>query len=368
MFQLHIDPKADVSTGSIPVSWCVDRALLAELNEQNVLDPQVVIITAPQHDYDRNKENRTIVPLKDLMAYVSFKYPGVNTIRAFVSLRTKRDTKTTYLSKTGSYSTWILDTDGVFFWMLTSDSLEGTHDPKYPSAVLLVDIPKACFASEPAAWEKAWVNVMWKQRATDQCDFRSRRMFAYTIQPIIFFFRQLFVLVPMLIAALIGARDFSFRYLLHPIDTNLTDIWEICQGGTIFIRKVKEDEYNYDQREKMSGVDNVWWFVRKCWTFPFMPAILIPLVLLYHFHVLWYVLGFLVCMVAVIAIIGFFASGTYVEFFDWITEPRRAWYNDKREADIIASQDERTMSALPRKTIRLRFSNFKSKVCRPFSG
>lgn len=380
MLELHVDPNADISTGAIPISWCVDRDLLNQLKAINILDPQVVIITSPKDNYFSFKETRIVVPLKDLMAYVSFKTPGENNIRAFISIMPKRIAKTSYLAKgiRGGYDTNVLDHDGVDFWCGTGNGRDGDdyHRFKYGSNTVVVDVPKECFAPPPPAWEVLWVNWLMSDKVVDQCDYRRRRLFAYSVQPIILLLRQLWLLPTILVAALIGARDFSLRYLLHPLTTELCSEslgYDICGGGTIFLRETKEDDMPDDEFRKLNVKRLVWAFIKKVWTLPFMPVILIPILLLAHFHKLLWVGSICGGVIGVVLIIAFFATGAFTDAInaltDWLTTSKQAWYTNEEQANqVVCTGAPITLKSLKHRTLRLRFQEVKSKVCKPFAG
>lgn len=114
MFSLKIS-DLDVSGGTVPVSWCLDMETINRLQTYGAIDPQVVIVVAPEGDkYSIKKEYRKVVPLKDLMAYIEFRSVGPNRIWAFIdSLRDHKMAKNRWLYKEGGeYGSSILTYDG----------------------------------------------------------------------------------------------------------------------------------------------------------------------------------------------------------------------------------------------------------------
>lgn len=106
-----------------------------------------------------------------------------------------------------------------------------------------------------------------------------------------------------------------------------------------------------------------------------MPAILIPLVLFFTFGKAVIVSG----VIALVLVVGlgtlFVATGGVRAALDWMKgdEPDALWYMDQEELEMLTCNPDRkayTFSNLPnkKKTLGLRFSNLKSKVCRPFSA
>src|SRR6185295_9161179 len=197
MIEIFIS-DTDATSGSVPITWCVSPETLKLLAEQEVRDPQIVICVAPAGEkYAREKEVRKVVALKDLMTYIEFRSSGKNNIWAVVSFRDPKSAKNLYLSKKdGAYDSSMLSYDGTDYsgWLKKTDSqyrdeeaiaqaeLEKTHMLSTP---VTVNVPVECFAKEPSAWEKTWVNHFFRAKSVDQCDFRRRRLFAYLVQPLV---------------------------------------------------------------------------------------------------------------------------------------------------------------------------------------
>jgi hypothetical protein len=136
MFELHI-ADTDVTSGSIPITWCLNKELLERLSELHIEDPQVVISVAPvSSNYNSTMEYRKVVPLKDMLAYVDFHFPGKNKIYAVISGEAKKLAKETYLARRNyGYYEDVLNTSGDDYcsWI-------------YCKAVPLeVEVPEDCF-------------------------------------------------------------------------------------------------------------------------------------------------------------------------------------------------------------------------------
>lgn len=241
MFEIKV-ADADVTSGTIPVSWCLDLETIKKLSDDKVVDPQVVIVVAPEGStYSQEKEYRKVVPLKDLMAYIEFRVPGKNRIWAFIS--SKKDARDAYLGKSSSrYITTILSTDGERWgYMFNLDPSGETRQPDHGS-YLSVDVPEVVFAPEPAQWEKDWVNHFYRNKCVDQCDFRKRRLIAYTGQVLVMLIQLVLRSLLLLVALLIGAKNVSLQPLLHPLQYDMSEAAAVCGGGTIFVRHLPEDD------------------------------------------------------------------------------------------------------------------------------
>ena len=94
----------NVDSGSVPISWCCSKELLDFMLQRKIADPQVLIVVSPEDiDGYHNicKEQRFVVSLKDMAAFVSFRYPGKNRIFASVIFGNKKETKYSYLNGFG---------------------------------------------------------------------------------------------------------------------------------------------------------------------------------------------------------------------------------------------------------------------------
>lgn len=380
MLELHIT-DTNVTGGSIQVSWCLTKEALTRLADHGVKDPYIVFCVAPFGErYSEHKESRMAVPLKDMMAYLGFSCSGQNQIRAWLC-RSKREAHNFLEKSNGEYDFTVLNSDGSDYrnWNLERMCLIGPEwlendnekvnqsdeDRKIDysktslAKAVTVFVPEGCFAPEPAQWEKTWVNHFFRNKCVDQCDFRRRRLFAYTLQPIVMTLNILLRFLMLVFAVLFGSRNLSLKYLFHPLTYGLTDSHEMFVKGTIFVLRTKYTIAN------------------------FLPLIFMPYVLGVLFAL--YKAKILLIFLAAVAIVGlvFFlvASGITGHWgdriADWVrnrfdNDDERFWYTDEAERDLIVCTGQMRpvkLSALParHRTIKLRFYDLKSKVCRPFS-
>lgn len=366
MLELHITDN-DVTGGNVAISWCTDKEMLSELANEQIKDPQLVIIVAPDGDkYSSSKEYRKVVPLSDLMTYIEFRVPGKNKVWAFVSQLSAKAAKNEYLKrKSGDFETDILSHDGEKY---------STRYQEFTAEPLDLYVPDACFAPEPAAWEKVWVNHFFSSEAVDQCHFRKRRIFAYTLQ-LVLMLGTILARIPLyLIALLIGSRNLSHKYLFHPLDYSLSHTVDVMKGGSYFIRPDNDMPTKTVKQELK-------YLAARGWTLPFMPLISIPiaLVLLAGKPFILAIVGIvLVALIAILVAIWFFAEGEAKKLYNridaWLDDRfagKEFAYLDAEEMDLlVCSGKPKNYKSLPakKKTFSLRFSNLKAKVCRPFSA
>lgn len=366
MLELHVT-NPNVDSGSVAVGWCVDKSTLDYLKSQNVKNPMLVLILAPDGDaYNDRKEIRQVVPLKDLVAYLPFKASGKSKIWGFISSCSEKEAKNRYLSRTRlEYVYSILNYNGDAFNSKISWCDETIPGSKLHAEPVSIDIPKEAFAAPPPAWESEWVNHCFSSNPVDQCSYRRRRIFAYTLQPIIKLFDMVARALFLIIGLLIGSRTFTLSPLFHPLSQGIFNdtIDAAFTGGTIFVGQGKSKFLNWIR-------------------LPLMPIISIPLVCIIYalckvhgLPILGMVLCGLICVILLV-LGGKLIATLGARYLDKLAARREsapAWYLDEEEASLVVCRPDQTkpfsFNELPKKhrTLRLRYANFKAKVCRPFS-
>ncbi len=370
-FELHV-AESHVSSGTVSVGWCVPREVLEALDKKGLKNPQVVLIVAPKENYHIRKEYRKVVPLKDLLAYVEFRSAGENRIWGFISDDGAKATKAHLEKRNSEYTNTLLNCEGDGWTGVVRGypSWDDEGNRVYPDTdgrlaePIGVYVPRECFAPEPSDAEKAWVNWLRKGKCVDQCEFRRRRLFAYTLQVPVLLAAVLANTILTLAAFLVGSRRFSLQPLLHPLTYTPLDALYNVGGESVFIRSDKDT------------------WVKRYALLPLMPAILIAfgtlMFFLVKFNALFGLLHALLVLggvaLAAVAVLGLLGLGIYVrDERRKILEAEDAWYLDEEEAALMACSPGKrltTLGDLParKRTLRLRFLDLKSKVCRPFSA
>lgn len=300
-------------------------------------------------------QHRSLVPLEQAVHHVQLHGPGTNRIMvAIVWDGENRSKATCLLEKEGkssrSYNLDVLSADHSEIRTKNVASME--------SASIDVDVNESFFAKEPTKWEKWWVNLMESSKAVDQCEFRKRRLFAYTIQPVVVIFWVLAGLVTALFCGFFG-KKVSFTPIVSSIDKNadFSDIYE--------------DKFGY--------------FFTGPWTFCFRPFMLFVVLLgsLVGIEFLndWQLLAgtfFLVLLLLwlIIGLIGSITKKFQKEKWQREEEERRrkaealeqeiAEYRNRMES-LLCSRVPTKITKPPRVTVRLLFEGVKAKVCRPFA-
>lgn len=355
MLELHIT-DSNVTSGNIAVGWCVDKETLQLLNDEGIKDPVLVLVVAPEGEkYHKSREYRKLVPLKDLVAYVEFRTPGKNNIWGFISQLKKKDATKRYMERDrNEYYEQVLSYYGDEFASRIKSS------PEFTAAPVLVDVPEEVFAAEPSDFEKAWVNHFFPFKAFDQCEFRRRRLFAYTVQPLVITFSMLVRLLPVLVGFLCLKRNLSLKAVLHPLTYTFLEAFDAASGDSILVNKEAES------------------FLGKYWKLVFTPIGLMGLAALIYLATKLHIASFFLSIpIAILALLGGWKLFNFVvgKFIDYQIEKDKlpAWYLDENEQKLIVCSGQKkpySFDQLPsnRRSLRLRFDNLKSKVCRPFSA
>lgn len=390
----------DVVTGAIPVTWCIGKELRDKIQD-DIKDYFVAIITSPLNPGEFIPENkraewRTIVPLKDMVAYLTFLRPGAS--RIFASLVHKNTlsliNRERFLMKS-SDGGWQLD---VLSYYHQDDEKELIVHPKtamglaQAQATCDIDMPKECFAKPPPAWLYSWGNLCFPSEPTDQCAFRRRLLFAFSAQiPLIILAVAvilvvgiglwLFRLLAALFFTLFACRGIDWEPIYRPLadDVSTADIWINIKGSHLYFPKLP---------------------FSMSWMFMVAPFLLVSCIICYLFGIdLRYNISMLLLLLGNIGIVLAFlvAVPLTVLAIDWLlfdllkltwlndhwlfrwmeyredrTEERAAWKKHKarQEAALLACQmsNYKKVGDLPRRkrTLRLRFTGTKAKVCRPF--
>jgi hypothetical protein len=385
MFQLQI-ADTDVTNGSIAVSWCLDQEMLKKLADAGVVDPQVVICVAPADDYHCSQEYRKMVPLKELMTYIEFRKSGKNNIWGFISLDKPRTIRSMYFEKAeGAYQTNLLNYDGDNYstMMLNSETPEDVEASKFQflSRPVSVFVPSEAFAKEPTQFEKNWVNHFFRDKVVDQCQFRKRRLFAYLVQPWMIGFTWLVKLFGVVAALLTAQKGLTLKHLLSPLSYGVDETYsDLFTEGCWLVPHLAEDD------KHSSDLPSAWYCVRKFGLLIFTPLLLLVFGFLAYRHCWAFLAAFSTVALAIICVfltacIITRNSTTIRNQIDSLMnvlsgkqkkELAPLWYLDQDESAFITCSKEKKplrYRDIPvgRKTIRLRFQNLKSKVCRPFS-
>lgn len=229
---MKIGIDLDIQSTSVPVRWCLGRDeinKLAETGEKAL----ILLLVVSDNGQDRS-ETRSLIPVEQMMEYVNFYTPGKHKIFSTVVWKKYKnsDLNKFFLSKGDDryyrnslydyYDKKLFENDSNVFCSL------GVH--KFE-----VNVPKEVFAKEPPAWEKSWVNWFYEGKPKDQCYYRRRRLFAYSVQPslvlVCFFALEIATFSITLALLLFGMKGIGFRKIIHPFLESFSSIWDETKGS-----------------------------------------------------------------------------------------------------------------------------------------
>lgn len=332
--------ETGVASASVPVTWCVDKEWLKNENP----NLKVCLATIPFEDGEK-AEYRVVSKLSDLVTYVTFFRPGKN--RIYVLIDTSK-------GKTGNLPVWWIDKRRGK-WLEEAFKYNCSDGPElkmfYDYLIfdyIDVDLPEDVFAPEPSKWENNWVNFFFSHKATDQCDFRKRRLLAYTIQPVLIVLMFLVRWIVFLFLLGLGFRNLSKSSLINP---NITteDIWEEAKEPWVL--------------EKTRGF---WAPIGMCAVVGPMFSVILGIIGLFGgIHPL---IAFLLPPAAIICITGLiFMIGMLYKTFENLSTKEETQTKEEIEY-LFCPQKIVTLSDVPKKkkTYKLIFNGIKSKVCAPY--
>jgi len=352
------------------VRWCVDRIDLENLKKRGITDPFFALVIA-QPSAEENLYffiDFKVVPLDQAMEFIEFRSAGEYRIFGFVIWVQSDMRPSKKLNDLREY---------IEKYCSSYRSIEFIHERLEQNSITSRDIemgsadivvPEGYFAKEPSRFEKWWVNLWYESKPKNQCQFRKRRMLAYSIQPfvVIFYatFKSLLLFGQILLFILIGARKIKYSAFLHPFTYELLE-WE-----------VKDEKWTSWFFTDSSGKERnpVYFFF-----VPMVQLILSVISLIFAKRVggsfLWWLAGLNAVIALLIVVILF---DLMKRFFPEETEEEvRARRQRELEKAYAEYQDmicvgvplRADIAALPvrRKTFYLKFRNFQRRVCLPFS-
>jgi len=373
---------------TVPVHWTISQELIDELKAQNFVDPHLLVTVGHNEHIDRGTYTydcwkdtcRYLVPLKDLMLYVSFSSAGENWIyAAIVDMQDAYDDfgeKIMWRTTTG-YKRDVLTKYKFDRYICGAKTLWGKGSSLTFRRRVIV--PKEMFAKEPPAWIANIVSKIWKHgHAFDECDLRMRVIVAGAFMCIYCPAKMLVNLLSAVYCLVFMIRRPAFRQLLHPIDSDWWGVEANSAQCTFWLSEKRQGNDNrYQERDNLLLLFNPYLLL-----YPALVVYGIFQIPLDHGHraihlgllntLMWVdgiILGVVIAVVIVIAL-------------------GKLWHvvDDKRirvktPISVIRYQELTTLTSLPTvtgkfdiedlpedlQTVRLRFWRLKKRVCRPYA-
>jgi hypothetical protein len=226
------DGSRELESPNVLMSWCISPELAANIKRQvvarNCIAKLLIVVGGAGVDHfdSRQFSSRKLVDIDDPMAVIGFASAGINRVAVAVVLGpSERYLKQLYMGTSrggvtcGFYQTSLWDSLPSF----GVASIVGT-------GYMQVDVPAELFAKKPFDWD--WVNEFFESWPRDQCVFRKRRLFAYTVQPMLYAGIYAFVALKWLISLsiiafllLFGTRGLDYRPLRSPRASLPSDVY-----------------------------------------------------------------------------------------------------------------------------------------------
>ncbi len=351
----------EIPSATVPVRWCVTKDEVEALKKAEALNPHILLVVM-----SGSRETRYLLPLNQMMEYLQFFKPGPSQVFASIVWYCT--------GKAGKLQDlYLARKDDRYRNTVLNGEHDGLLEPQYLGYKHLgfdrleLVLPSELFAKEPPQWEQRWVNLWFETKPRDECQYRRRRILAYTIQPPAVLLWLTGLLGWRWLAAafqllLLCRRGVNLKPLVHPWRYKTEDIWDRA-GETIFWREVGR------RGEELPLL----------FLLPFAPiwplVILLGLGLLYLRNpalLIWEIAAIIFgCSV------GLMVLGTVLLFVSpallrKLEEKQKAKWR-KAQADyeelLCNGCSEVSFRALPpeRQTIYLRFQDLKARVCQPFA-
>ncbi len=234
--------ESESASSVIPVQWTISEDVLEFLKDRGVQNPHLLIVVA-KGDYEMN---RYLTPLEAGMEYIEFSKAGEQRLLASIvwpeSSVGKMKNFFLTRSSSSSYENKVLDYDGDLRSSFYSNNLE--------RAELKINVSEQFFAPEPMDWEKKWVNLWYETKPVNQCQFRRRRMVAYTVQPFAVLARLGVTTLARMTAAAFylsfGMRRINFKAIFHPWNYECRDVWaDVRDYDSVFFRDKDGKEHPF---------------------------------------------------------------------------------------------------------------------------
>ncbi|OHA59486.1 MAG: hypothetical protein A2589_01325 [Candidatus Vogelbacteria bacterium RIFOXYD1_FULL_46_19] len=410
MLRLFVDNTKSLVDPVFPVRWCLCPGDWEELRKRNAQNIHVVISVV----YGDREVDRHMFPIDRAMEYIRLRRAGTHTLNAFVvwceddwghpredrSKSGKQRLRQAFASKEANgVPTYNLYDGNDELSLLNIPQIDCRLKYLLDVASVNVEVGAEFFAPEPPEWEKKWVNLLFSRKPVDQCAYRRRRIFAYTLQfvlvPLIFAVKCPIRLTALLFTILTARRYWKFAPVFRIWTYRFEDVWD--PPTTMYWHP----RNNLVLRDKEGNKRNsLFLFLHPClwlavagvaasvWAYwGFVSAIGAWLGMAVSWLVVEAWLYLLVLVV--VGIIAAYKLAKYLYDPDYhhrqlqraekLKEEREAARKRREDEYFTVSLQELVcpgdrqlpviVSELPvsRRTFRLRFQELKKKVCRPFA-
>lgn len=384
----------------IPIQWCLGRSETEALKAKNARNIKVLIVVSYE---DGRHEDRYLVPIEEVMTYISFCRPGKHTVFA----------KVVFWDYNNELNmNFLLNTEGIqifSFRVLNTSKTDFVDDSHFYSmgvAVLSssdegeVIVPKEHFPPEPPMWLQRIANFGFERPPVDECAFRRRMLLLIIKLPVLalwFFFTTSVRVIGAGFLSICGVRRIKYSPIFHPWNEDMNDVWYFTDSRNTWFN---HDGYG-NAKSKFIYLIHPLLYIGL---FAFVTWLKVYLGLSYG-EVILKLWGILLIFIFAIVdflvkffskfgsiVIGFFIGLVLMKMVHYSLKKREmekkakdAYERSKKtkvELDKQSYDDlyrllacgrapkTPSLEALPEKkrTLRLKYQNLKAKVCRPYAS
>jgi hypothetical protein len=228
---------AQAAEANVPMTWCINKAMLDELASRGAANPQLLISICNINGRHPTEMTRYIEPITLGTKYISFLRPGKNLVSVAIiwdDAGDVRGLKRRYLDRSATgYDLELYSYDSTDF----REGLLGKGNIITSPNTITVDVPAGMFAKEPPKWLQTYVAKFVRGKALDQCHFRRRSMFAVPSMLLVLPLQIILRALAIGACGLIGFRGINPKPLWHPISSTLTEVWDNAHDPLWFMRK-----------------------------------------------------------------------------------------------------------------------------------
>ena len=399
--------KKEMNSATIPIEWWFSKEIIEK-------DPKYIVFFEQDEDGKKNKYNsnehgrRYACEVLDAFKYLQLFSPGYHRIMVIV-VTGETDEKALGVVKQ------LLKRKDLYRYDVSLDWKKAEHNnPPSDDAGLIAstveefEVPQGLFAHRPetklgkAIWK--WANLWFNYDPRDECDYRKRRIMAFTLQPPLMAFwyfikyaiggsiYSLYVFLASIVILFVGYRPrpilnemwkaFTFkryaeldvrRYCYDdlPCGESLYRLWSIkkirCEGG-------------FKEVEKYMPIT------------PWQVTLIVGAIMGIHYFKMWIIFGVLSATVAFIVLVAHIFSRYLDRTTPGRREKRRLKATEKRKRqeidrelirkwmlrnfDLSKKTGEVYLDRIPTppdlqskviQKFRINYWTLKAKVCKPFS-
>lgn len=320
------------------VTWCLNCEGASLVREKHMTH---VVLVARSED---GRETRRIARISDGAAMVTLPASGVNIIHIGVYKHDERSLRENYLTRqSGKWAGRLRRDDAE----RTAHDFERTlYNMEFADSIT-VSVPPGVFAPGPTAWERKWLTFMIKDIPEDECGWRQRRLFAYTVQAGV-----------MALAAIIAIVAVLILYAGAAVTTLLLGLRGVnwSPGAVVGKDPVFANAHSIFIQPRLG------WLERPLLLL--MPAISLPLAFCVWVMIVpgWTAWGIATGGIVLLAFAATALDKLRRRRMSAKAAPRR---RRARAEEYVPVCGEVVVRKAP---IRLRYAHFKAKICRPVEG